>query len=63
MTYPWHDEPTEIKLDSHATRHEDGGADEISIKGLSGEPAVIDAIQTYYGVVQTHESNIQTWGA
>jgi hypothetical protein len=27
------------ELPSHATRHQDGGADEISIAGLSGEPA------------------------
>ncbi len=28
-----------IKLDDHSARHEDGGADEISLAGLSGTPA------------------------
>jgi hypothetical protein len=31
-------------LDDHSSRHEDGGADEISIQGLSGTPA---ALQTH----------------
>jgi len=30
---------TAIKLDDHSARHEDGGADEISLTGLSGDPA------------------------
>jgi len=32
----WPPEPTTIKISEHAIRHQDGGADEISVTGLSG---------------------------
>src|SRR3990167_9509278 len=33
----WHAEPAaQIQLEAHNTRHEDAGADEISVEGLSG---------------------------
>jgi len=32
----WGTPPPEIKLEAHKTRHENGGADEISVTGLSG---------------------------
>ena len=35
----WHDLADVIKLEDHHDRHEDGGADEISIEGLDGDPA------------------------
>ena len=32
----WTDEVAGVRVDSHKTRHEDGGADEISLTGLEG---------------------------
>ena len=34
--YPWTEDLTPILLSEHASRHEDGGGDEISVDGLSG---------------------------
>ncbi len=56
----WHTIIEDIKPEAHAHRHQDGGADEINIKGLDGIPNAITAIQTYYGVVQTYLSEVQT---
>lgn len=36
MTEKWNEVPTPILLDDHSARHEDGGADEISLTGLEG---------------------------
>jgi len=49
-----------IDLADHSARHEDGGADEISIEGLAGAPAVIDNTISYKGVVVIHEGNLVT---
>ena len=32
----WGKEPNQITLEAHKTRHQDAGADEISVTGLSG---------------------------
>jgi len=32
----WGKPPSEIKLEAHKARHQDGGADEIEVTGLSG---------------------------
>lgn len=37
------DFPSQSTFDDHSARHEDGGADEISIAGLSGTPAALQA--------------------
>ena len=39
MANIWHEIKELIKLEDHSDRHEDGGADEISLAGLSGDPA------------------------
>ncbi len=60
MANIWHEIKELIKLEDHSDRHENGGADEISIKGLSGEPQIIDDMMTYYETVVTHEGKILT---
>src|SRR3990172_1139227 len=54
----WHSEPVqEIALEDHNTRHENGGADEVSIAGLSGLAAddqhVLDSEVTAVAVALT----------
>ena len=44
---------TGVDIAAHKTRHEDTGADEISIKGLTGEPA--DGIVFFEDTIVSHE--------
>lgn len=37
------DFPSQSTFDDHSARHEDGGADEISVQGLSGTPAALQS--------------------
>lgn len=39
VPYPWTTGQTGVDVAAHKTRHQDGGADEISLTGLSGMPA------------------------
>lgn len=52
--------PDAIKQDEHANRHQKNGRDEMSIKGLKGEPQAIDDTLTYYGTILTYRGKILT---
>ena len=49
-----------ISLDAHALRHQQNEKDEMSIKGLKGEPQAIDDIMTYYGTTVTYGDKVVT---
>jgi len=40
--HTWGTITTEVKIDDHSTRHENAGADEINLDGLSGMPADVE---------------------
>jgi len=52
----WNEPPETILLEAHKTRHQDGGADEISVTGLSGlladDQHVLDAEVTAVAVAR-----------
>ncbi len=48
------------RVNFHRTRHEEDGADEVSIEGLSGTPAVINNIVSFEDTVVLHEDNVVT---
>ncbi len=58
----WEEVASPISLSDHSARHEDGGADEISIKDLSGEPKAINDMMTYYDTIVTYEGKVLTRG-
>lgn len=47
------DVPSQGAFDDHSARHEDGGADEISVQGLAGTPA---ALQTHLDDTTAHSA-------
>lgn len=49
--------PEVYTLEAHASNHEDGGSDEISIAGLAGEPA---ELTTHKADADAHHSNVVT---
>ena len=59
----WHPEPTQILLEAHKTRHQDAGADEISVTALSGlladDQHVLDAeVKLVFATIVSFEDNI-----
>lgn len=53
----WHPKPAPIELDNHHARHENGGADEVEVTGLSGlladDQHVLDAEVTAVAIAKT----------
>lgn len=54
IRFPEVDAPTQAEFESHATRHEADGDDEISIEGLEGESAELKA----YKLTKIHQEEI-----
>ena len=49
---------TSSTFTAHKTRHQNGGADEISITGLSGVPSLLNNIVCFEDTIVSHEDNI-----
>ena len=63
----WGTPPNQVKLEAHKTRHENAGADEISVTGLSGlladDQHVLDAEVLAVAAALVHASRHQNSGA
>ena len=59
-TTKWTRDLTGVDIAAHASRHQDGGADEISLTGLSGEPADVVAKSLFdaYSIIAADTDDI-----